>query len=202
MKNYSQNREQEHILRIFGGFVGRFLEIGACDGLLVSNTMALVERGWRGVMIEPSPRAFLSLVARHGKNPRLTLVHAAIGTRLSLSPFWDSPVAEGYATTETSNRDKWKHLAKFGDPFYLPLVPIGMVLDAFPGPVDFLNIDTEGTSVDLFLEYPFSRTPPPRVVCVEHDGRIGECTAHAKTLGYEEVDRNAENLIFVLQRRS
>ena len=35
--NYSQNDEQEHILRIFGDFVGRFLEIGACDGRLVSN---------------------------------------------------------------------------------------------------------------------------------------------------------------------
>ena len=196
MTDYSQNGEASILSGIFGSFVGRFLEIGACDGLLVSNTLSLVELGWSGVMIEPSPRAFLDLHKRHGSNPRLTLIHAGIGLGHGLTPFWDSPLAEGYATTEETNRAKWDHLAKFDPPFYVPLIPIASVLEAFPGPVDFLSIDTEGTSTDLFLTFPFDSVLP-RAVCVEHDGRIAECLEQAQRYRYKEVARNGENLVLV-----
>ena len=198
MRDYSQNGEQNHILRAFNGFVGRFLEIGACDGLLVSNTLALVELGWSGVMVEPSPRAFLELQKRHGRNPKLTLVHAAVGLNHGMSKFWDSPGAEGYATTEEGNRAKWQHLAVFEQPFYVPLVPWATILEEFPGTIDFLSIDTEGTSTDLFLAFPFD-IEHPTVVCVEHDGRIAECLAHAQRWQYREVARNGENLVLVLE---
>jgi FkbM family methyltransferase len=197
MQDYSQNGEQRLILEAFGGFVGRFLEIGACDGLLVSNTLALVELGWSGIMIEPSPRAFLELHKRHGHNPKLTLVHAAIGLGHGMSPFHDSPQAEGYATTEEANRTKWQHLAAFDPPFFLPLIPITAILEAFPGPIDFLSIDTEGTSTDLFLTFPFGSILLPRVICVEHDGRIAECLVQARQYRYKEIARNGENLLLI-----
>ena len=196
--NYSQNDEQEHILRIFGDFVGRFLEIGACDGKLVSNTLALVERGWSGVMVEPSPRAFMALQERHGANEKLTLVHAAGGLKYDFSKFWDDPTVGGYATTEEGNRANWQHLAGFARAFYVPMIPLSVMLDTFPGSIDFLSIDTEGTSTDLFLAFPFVAVHP-RVVCVEHDGRIAECLAQAKRWRYREVARNDMNLVLVLE---
>jgi len=53
--NYSQNNEQEVILDFFSGTPGRFLDIGAFDGVELSNTRALAELGWTGIMVEPSP---------------------------------------------------------------------------------------------------------------------------------------------------
>lgn len=196
MKDYSQNGEQSVILKAFGGFVGRFLEIGACDGLLVSNTLALCEAGWSGVMVEPSPRAFMALRERHGSNPRLTLVHAAIGTRHGMTKFWEETTIGGYSTTEECNRAKWQHLAKFPQPYYVPLISTETILAEFPGPVNLLSIDTEGTSTDLFLTFPFAAVLP-KVVCVEHDGRIAECLAQARQWNYREVARNGENLVLV-----
>lgn len=206
--DYSQNGEQEIILQYFGDFVGRFLEIGACDGLLVSNTLALVERGWSGLMVEPSPRAFIALRDRHGSNPKLTLVHAAAGGDYGLVKFWEESTIGGYSTTEQANRVKWRHLVAFAPPFYVPMIPVSSLLHNFPGPIDFLSIDTEGTSVDIFLAFPFGgglverfggNEPKPRAICVEHDGRIDECLRHAQSWGYQEVSRNAENLVFVLR---
>ena len=148
--------------------------------------------------MEPSPRAFIALQERHGANEKLTLVHAAVGLEYGFSEFWDDPTIGGYATTEEGNRAKWQHLAGFTRAFYVPMVPLRVMLDTFHGPIDFLSIDTEGTSTDLFLAFPFVAVRP-RVVCVEHDGRIAECLTQAKRWRYREVARNGENLVLVME---
>jgi len=58
---YSQNNEEDVILNYFGSFVGTFLDCGANDGVTLSNTRALAERGWCGVLVEPSPKAYARL---------------------------------------------------------------------------------------------------------------------------------------------
>lgn len=196
--HYSQNDEQEKLLEYFGEKVGRFLDIGACDGALNSNTLALVERGWSGVLVEPSVAAFGELHRRHGGNRKLTLVHAAVGgISYSLIPFSDSYGVIGYSTTEDVNREKWNHLVAFEPPFYIPMVPLDDLLRRFPGPIDMLSIDTEGTSVELFMNFPFDSIRPMAVV-VEHDGYTDICGVRARKFNYREVARNAENLVYVL----
>jgi hypothetical protein len=49
--SYSQNKEEEVILNYFNGHVGTFVDLGANDGITFSNTRALAERGWKGVLI-------------------------------------------------------------------------------------------------------------------------------------------------------
>src|SRR5688500_5079046 len=58
MKRHSQNLEQDYILEYFKGKIGTFADVGANDGVTLSNTRALSELGWRGIFVEPSPKAF------------------------------------------------------------------------------------------------------------------------------------------------
>lgn len=51
---YSQNLEEESILKYFGDFVGVFLDIGCNDCVTFSNTRALAMKGWKGIFIDPS----------------------------------------------------------------------------------------------------------------------------------------------------
>ena len=61
--NYSQGGEQAAILEYFGEKRdGRFLDVGAFDFRGLSNVRALAERGWGGVLVEPDPQAFASLL--------------------------------------------------------------------------------------------------------------------------------------------
>ena len=197
---YSQCDEERYILDTFQGTVGTFLDIGALDGKTGSNTLALVERGWSGVLVEPSPNAFLALQKRHGKNFKLHLIHAAIGLSYGLTKFWEDPQIEGFATTEECNRAKWEHHVKFPAPYFISTVPVSLVLAMFPpnGP-DFLSLDTEGNSVDLFREFPFTNDLRPRMVCVEHDERIPECLTVAEAWRYREIRpaRNPQNMLLV-----
>jgi FkbM family methyltransferase len=209
MRSYAQNGEDLIVLATFGDFVGRFLDIGACDGKVNSNTLALVERGWSGVLVEPSPKAFTMLQEIHRNNPKLTLVHAAVNTAWHLRPFWETLLdldelsvigtdSLQYSTTESRKRDEWCVEARLGErpSFYIPTIPLS-ALFAFGG-VDFLSIDTEGTSVELFQAFPFESVRP-WVVCVEHDGLIEDCKARVEPFGYREITRNLENILFKLE---
>ena len=56
MKDYSQAAEQPHILKAFEGRPpGRLLDIGAWNPFTFSHSRALIEMGWFGVLVEPSP---------------------------------------------------------------------------------------------------------------------------------------------------
>jgi FkbM family methyltransferase len=54
---FSQNLEEQYILEYFGDHVGTFLDLGCNDCQTFSNTRALALRGWKGVLIDPSPKA-------------------------------------------------------------------------------------------------------------------------------------------------
>ena len=78
----SSHNEDRFAIRYFGGAGNwtssrTFLEIGAFDGVTESNTI-IMERclGWRGVLIEPNPRAFDALKA--SGRTHSTLVQACV----------------------------------------------------------------------------------------------------------------------------
>ena len=43
---YSQNNEEQVILDYFGNKIGNLLDIGANDGITLSNSRKLIELGW------------------------------------------------------------------------------------------------------------------------------------------------------------
>src|SRR3990167_7319584 len=76
---YSQKKEDHHIWNYFKDKLpGNLLDIGANDGRLFSNSLWLIEHGWGGVMVEPSPKAFKKLCDNHFSNSKLYLMQYAI----------------------------------------------------------------------------------------------------------------------------
>lgn len=189
----SQSEEEKYILENVDS-AGVFLDIGAYDGKTFSNTFALVERGWRGVLVEPSLEAFSALLNLHGANPRLELVHALIGLKNDLIGFWDSP--DAVSTTEEVNYERWKCAAVFRPKTWMEQVTIRELFWKFPwlAETSVLSIDTEGTSASLLLAYPFDLSRP-KIICVEYDNRGDELLKFAENLGYQLIYSNGENLV-------
>ncbi len=78
---YSQSGEQGIILRIFDVLKingGLCCEFGAWDGIYLSNTRALMERGWRGLMIEPDPSRFADLCKTYPAGSRAVCVQSFV----------------------------------------------------------------------------------------------------------------------------
>jgi len=191
---YSQNDEEKFILEAVGGEPGVFLDIGAWDGKTFSNTAALVDRGWWGVLVEPSPSSFNTLLARYGSNPNLQLVHAAIGTDAGLVKWWDAG-GDGVSTTSQEHHALWKDTANYFPPYYLAQITLLDLWEMFPEvrKAGVISIDTEGTSGELFkvARGLFS----PKVWVVEYDLKDAELIEYAHN--YECVHKSSENLVLV-----
>lgn len=192
---YSQNDEELHILEHAGG-PGILLDVGAFDGRTFSNSLALVERGWSGVLVEPSYHVFPALVKLHGRNPKLKLVQSLVGVKGGIVPFWNSP--DAVSTTSSSHYETWKKQGQFDPVSFSVQVRISDLMMTFPElrRASVINIDTEGTSAELFLNFPFSLCLP-KVFIVEYDNKKKECEEMASWFGYRTVYSSGENLVMV-----
>jgi FkbM family methyltransferase len=194
---YSQNDEERIIGDFFGNTVGRFLDIGAYDGVRNSNTRALALRGWSGVCIEPGPTAFMKLNALYPPGGPVKTINTAVTVNGGPpATFWES--AGGYdggqvSTLVASHREKWSRAmgVRFTE-IAVPVLSVTELLARVGVDFDFLSLDVEGMTFDLFAVLPLD-TMPLRCICVEHDGRIGDVLRVAA--GFRQLSVNAENII-------
>ncbi|MCL2647935.1 MAG: FkbM family methyltransferase [Phycisphaerales bacterium] len=172
------------------GHSGRFLEIGAHDGRTTSNTLRLAEIGWSGVCFEPDERTFPKLKQEHKDRPHVICKQAAVTENT------DGHVTF-YPTDSTVAATTLKSFA--GDcrtEISVPAMSVAMLLRTFGDNYDFVTIDTEGTSYELFKAMPWDRLKNVSLVCVEHDGHRGkqydrsrEIVEHARKYGFVELCR-------------
>ncbi len=195
MTDYSQSGEQTAILAAFEGreCQRRFMDIGAWHPVQFSNSRALYELGWRGVMIEPSPQPMLNLIDAYGNDERITLIQAAV----SLIPgFVSLHVSDdAISTASETEYERWKDAAKFRGRITVPVITLAQIAAQFGG-FDFVSVDTEGTSAELFLQM-LGLELFPTCVCVEHDGRLVEICEAATRNDYKLVFSNATNAVMV-----
>lgn len=132
---------------------GRFLDVGAADGVSASNTRALALRGWSGVCVEPAAVLFDKLAHLYADRDDVECVQAAV---IPGFPGWTSAdglirfhySADLVSTTEQENADTWRELASFV-PVYVAVATVQTLVETFGAPFDFVSVDTEGTSLEI-----------------------------------------------------
>ena len=167
---YSQNDEETVILDTFRNRSdGRLLDIGAYEGKTFSNTLALIEKGWSGTLIEASSGPFRKLIDLHQGRPDINLVNAcvAVDPPVDLVKFYSSDDAVG--SFDEEHYAKWESYGGF-TPVYMPIIDIRKVLEVFPGPYDFVNIDIEGEVTEAVFKTLDYKALGTKLVCVEHGG--------------------------------
>lgn len=197
-ENYSQYQEQEHIAALTAACEPdrrRFLDIGAWEPKTFSNSRALFEAGWCGVVVDPSPSAILKQVEEYGNEPRVDIVSLAVGCVSggygSILPI---TITEDCVTTLEGVKELHP-TAKYCGRIFVQVVPISDILMRFGMGFEFVNIDIEGQSVDVFYEA-LKFNLRPACYCVEHDDRMAELCAAATGAGYDLRYSNGVNAVF------
>jgi FkbM family methyltransferase len=196
---YSQNNEQEWIEAAITAIpvaelVTTFLEVGAYNPKVFSNTRFLVERGWYGTYVEPAPLNFAAFLEEYGDSSNITLVNAALDHTSRMVTFYESS-GDAVSTTSTNHRDTWAAGGMKFRPYWLRTITWDDLLEVTTNEFSVLSLDVEGQSASLLKQAPLDEMKKLRIIIVEHDTRAEELCAYAKLFGFEMVAVNSENLV-------
>ena len=189
---YSQNNEEEIILTHCGS-PSKFLDIGAYDPYVFSNTRALVERGWQGVFVEPSKSCVEKFRLEYSENPAIKIIEAAIDDYDGKTTMWDSQ-GDAISTLSEKHYQLWSNYREF-DLKEVDVMSMETLLTHYAEGVTFLNLDVEGLNLKLFRLLPLDFLKQLTLICVEHEGKDAEIRQTLSPLGFREVLLNAENII-------
>ncbi len=197
---YSQNAEEKIILDYFRDHIGTFLDLGANDGIKFSNTRALAERGWRGVLVDPSPAAFEKLKTLYNGHKGFYLYPFAIeghnGKKMlqqsgSLCSASDVGLVSTFHASEKARFDKSVDYT----PVEVKIFKWKTFLNRLTiKEFDFMSIDCEGSEFNFIPDMDFSKT---KLICLEHNGIPERKAFYEKYLeGFKLIYTSGENLIY------
>ncbi|MDQ3403563.1 MAG: FkbM family methyltransferase [Actinomycetota bacterium] len=165
MISYAQNAEDVVLARLFADrATGRYVDIGAGHPESDSVTKHFHDLGWRGINIEPNPEMAGRLRAARPDDVTLSVaVGAAAGTATLhvLPENWGRSTLDADLARRYRDDDGW-----VSEKIDVTVITLAELLDAHPGPVDFLKIDVEGAERDVIAGGEWDRHRP-RVVVVE-----------------------------------
>jgi len=195
---YSQRDEEVYIKRYWGDKDnGRFLDVGAWDGLRFSNTRMLVEQGWSGVFVEPSPSMHDVLEQRYGSDIRFRIIKVGLGLHKGVFPFYDFS-GDAVSSFDPNHAELWKEKGKrVPVMFDIPVITWKELLDDVGRDFDFINIDAEAWSVGLIEVMPFKTLTKLRMICVEFDRKEERVLRAVEPHGFKLIHKTSENLLLI-----
>lgn len=189
---YSQYKEDEIFLEYFGDNVGRLLEIGAYHPTILSNSRALIEKGWSGVLVEPSPECYQNIKEFYKQDKSVLVVNVAIGKEMGMIDFWNSEGA--VATANEEHYNKWKNYQLDYKKIQVPCTSWNKFYKTYDGIYNFISIDAEGLDYDIISQINLDETCT-ELVCVEYTYRGEDIYNYLLSYGFKPIYQNGENII-------
>jgi FkbM family methyltransferase len=143
---------------------GFFVDLGAGDGVRLSNSLALEQRGWTGLCLEPS-EDFEGLQANRKCHVLKAVASRAVGETVT---FFVDDVDPHYSGI--MDQGGVDGLRSIGRTTSLETTTLTKALDDFEvtWPIDYLSLDTEGSEESILQGLDMKRFPI-RVATIEHN---------------------------------
>ena len=180
----------------------QYVDIGACNGVHLSNTCLFYRMGFRGVLVEANP-LLLDRIAQ--ARPEDKLIHAGV---VPSQMAGSSPPNFYVMNSNAMGGFSEKQAVKLKQEGYTveQIIPVPvMTLDELlvqhsPGPVHLLSLDVEGLDESI-LEDCDLKSHRPVIICVETLTGTGKknnaINQRLKAVGYHQVADTVVNSIFV-----
>ena len=193
---------------------GYFVEVGAYDGELFSNTACLADTGWKGLYIEPIYDHYLKCLKRHDHND-VTVANVAIGLsegekiiyRGDLLTTLDKDQLKRYSEIDWSKN--YNFVEETCDQMRLDTLMNKLEV---PNNFDLLVVDVEGKESEIFKTFNLLEWKPKMMIVELEDDHesfqiypdyvenIRKLRTYIIDSGYEEVSKNKWNTVFVIQK--
>lgn len=180
--SFSQYAEDEAFVTLLPDD-GSVLDLGAWSAEKFSNSRALIKKGWRAVLVEPSPGPLKWICEFYRNEPRVQIVGAAVATTAGMIEI--QLTDDAVSTSDSGNFQVWDKSADFYGRAWFPAITLQQILERF-GSFDCVSIDIEGASVEICKQLLATEMYPKVIIC-EHDNRLSELLQCAHAKGYRLV---------------
>jgi FkbM family methyltransferase len=141
--SYAQHEEDRLIELLLPRGVNSFIDIGANDGVLFSNSFKFAKKGADGLCIEPSRNSFRKLRLNHLFHPKVKCIQSAVSNTNS-HIFLNE---DGYESTLS-----YVSKSKKNNSYSVRCQTFDKILEKYPefSEVDLLTVDVEGHEKEVF----------------------------------------------------
>ena len=192
---------------------GFFIEVGAWNGISLSNTYFLEQMGWTGILVEPLRERFEDCVRNR---PRSRVVHAACtGPNQGATIKFTRVVGNEMLScihAEPAHAQRCRSEGRQFEEIEVPAITLDRLImrernGPWPGPgpwkpkvgwqIDLVSIDVEGGEMDVLRGFRLDRFKP-RVLLIENNLPSGVAVAeYLQRFGYKRVHRQVINDFYV-----
>lgn len=201
---YSQNNEELFILDYFKEYIGFLLDLGVNDGRTLSNSLALTEKGWGGLLVEASPKAFERLKDTYkGQEFDIQMLNVAIGSNNGTIELNESGSLLGtgdvslVSSTLQDEVDRWTSLKIPFEKITVPVIDFKTLMQRSAyKKFDFITIDIEGMEFEVVPQIDFSGLGV-KMAIIEWNSKDGPFYDNILIEhGLKLIHYNAENRIY------
>jgi len=201
-KFYSQSGEDEIISKYLPESYGSYLDIGAGQAVVGSNTYFFYKMGWTGICVDPIASNFRMLQILRSRDISIQCLVSTTRGKVQFFEF----IPYEYSTTmraianrlETTEGIRLKSIRQLEAK---PLSIFAPLMD--PLSPTLLSIDVEGADLDVLKSNDWTKTLP-RVTCVEELEQMSENKSlvqnFLENLDYVLVERTSLSSIYVHKR--
>jgi FkbM family methyltransferase len=190
-----------------------FIQIGAFDGVTGDPLRKYIDKcGWRGVVVEPQPRAVSQLRHLYRGNERIVILEAALDgecrTRTlytvesQTAPPWAGGLASFRRETIVKHSDLIPGLETMIREDCVNCITFDKVLECLPDSrIDLLQIDTEGADGHILSLFPLDRLLPAIIHWeVKHLSKKEkeDCLDRLAKFGYRFAPSGSEDMLAVV----
>jgi FkbM family methyltransferase len=189
---YSQFEQDKIVNNYFNNKTdGFFVDIGAADGIHLSNSKFFEEIGWKGICIEPNPKAFEELIkVRTNK-----CVKKAVSNKKEIAKFFqitDGP-EQLSGLVEEFNEPAIQRINNDLQQYPESFDYIEVECDLFENivdqtKIDFLSLDTEGNELKILQSIDFNKFDI-EVITVENNDYDDKFMKFLIPKGYRFINR-------------
>lgn len=198
VRSFSQFGEDVALERLFRDKQdGFYVDVGAFDPFVASNTCLLYRRGWRGINIEPDPTGQARL-RRH--RPRDVTVGCAVGTESGTASFIRDGLLAGLDRPGRLWADDPVNGAQPRKRLDVEVRPLSSILAEHLPPgqhIDLMDVDCEGHDLDVLESNDWIKHRPSVVLAECHPERSDVIESYLTELGYRLGERLPPSALFI-----
>ncbi len=195
----SQHGEELLVSQYFNNKTsGFFIEVGAYDGVELSNTYYLEALGWDGILVEPNPTLYSKILVNrpYSEHFNVAVSHEPVDSL-------DLNIVENYEALSYSKATR-RHLNRIDklDTVVTSIsVPVARLDELIPDHVtniDFVSIDVEGAEIDVLKSLDFNKWRPTLIVIEDNShGKNIEIRDFMQQHDYKEVAHLSSNFFYL-----